>query len=174
MDEEDKGKGQDFDQSEEKVEAEDVKALYECCLDDLKTERASFINYKNRVQKEREADRLYANQEIVREFLEIRDNLGRALDHTEGSEDVMEGVRLTLKQLDALLKKHGIEEIDPEGGLFDPNFHEAISAEEGDVEEETVGEVLQKGYLLNGRVIRPAKVSIKKPKVREDGKDTGN
>ncbi len=143
---------------------EEQKNLAEKRLDDLKMERANFINYKARVKREQDDARLYANQAIVGEFLEIKDNLERALDAQGDAESVRDGVRLTLKNLDTLLKKHGITEIDPEGGAFDPNLHEAMMADDGDVDEETVSEVLQKGYMLNKRVIRPAKVKIIKPK----------
>ncbi len=127
----------------------------------LQSVQADFENYRKRVEREREEDRKYANQQIVEEFLEVRDNLERALANS--GETVVEGVELTLRQLDNLLKKHGVEEINPAGERFDPSFHEALMADEGDVEDETVSEVLQKGYMLHSRVLRPAKVKITKP-----------
>ncbi|MBD3388178.1 MAG: nucleotide exchange factor GrpE [Candidatus Altiarchaeales archaeon] len=138
-------------------ETEDYKAL-------LQRVQADFENYRKRVDRDREDSRRYANQKIVEEFLEVKDNLERALDNNGESGSVVEGVKLTLKQLDGLLKKHGVEEMNPSGCAFDPRFHEAVLVEEGDVDEECVGEVLQKGYVLHERVVRPAKVKIFKPR----------
>ena len=168
-DEEGHGKGEkDLDKKEKRVreledDVRDLKTRLDECVSDLKRERADFINYKERMKREMGEDRLYANQRIVEEFLEVRDNLERALSDPTECESVTEGVKLTLKQLDDLLSKHGIEEINPVGKIFDPQYHEALMVEEGEVAEETVGEVLQKGYILHSRVVRPAKVKIIKP-----------
>ncbi|MFH1403261.1 MAG: nucleotide exchange factor GrpE [Candidatus Altiarchaeota archaeon] len=140
-----------------KADADEYKGL-------LQRVQADFENYKKRVERDKEDSRRYANQEIVEEFLEVKDNLERALDNKDNGDGVIDGVRLTLKQLEALLKKHGVEELNPSGDKFDPNYHEALMAEEGDVDGETVSEVLQKGYMLHSRVVRPAKVKIIKPR----------
>ncbi|HHQ44624.1 MAG TPA: nucleotide exchange factor GrpE, partial [Candidatus Altiarchaeales archaeon] len=133
-------------------------------LELLQKVQADFENYKKRAERERAEHQRYANQKIVEEFLEVKDNLERALQNKEDAKSMASGVELTLKMLDGLLKKHGVEEINPAGEKFDPNFHEALMFEEGAVEDETVSEVLQKGYLLHSRVVRPAKVRITKPK----------
>ncbi len=149
------------------------KGKYDECLNDLKKERADFINYKNRALRDREDYIRYANQQIVGEFLQVKDNLERALTSSNGGQDVVEGVKLTLSQLQTLLKKHGVEEFDPKGNTFDPNYHDAVMVEEADVDCEVVGEVFEKGYTLNERVIRPAKVKIIKPKGgKKDGEDS--
>lgn len=155
---------------------EEEKKRTDELLEDLKRERASFINYKARMEREQEQARLYANQAIVEEFLEVKDSLESALKSCGDGESVTEGVRLTLKRLESILKKHGIKEIESLNMPFDPNIHEAMLFEEGEVESETVSETLQKGYLLNGRVIRPAKVRIIKPIEggNEDEQNTGN
>lgn len=129
--------------------------------------QADFENYKKRAGREREDQRKFANQQIVEEFLEVKDNLERALENQADTKSLTEGITLTLKQLDTLLKRHGVEEINPQGQAFNPNYHEALMYEEGDVAEETVAEVLQKGYALHERVVRPAKVRITKPKQEE-------
>jgi molecular chaperone GrpE len=140
---------------------------------ELEKSNAQYQNYKNTLDKRYEERMRFANQQIVEEFLDIRDNLERALDAGGGDVPVVEGVKLTLKMLDGLLKRHGIRELNPVGESFDPNYHEALCVEQGDVPGEVVGEVLQKGYALHSRVIRPAKVKIIKPmEVMEDGKDT--
>lgn len=133
----------------------------------LKKVQADFENYKKRAEKEQADSRKFANQLIVEEFLEVRDNLERALSETEDPQSVVEGVRLTLKQLDSLLKKHGVEEVNPVGEVFDPRYHEALMATDGEGDKEMVAQVLQKGYMLHSRVVRPAKVKITKPREGE-------
>jgi molecular chaperone GrpE len=145
-------------------EFEEVKARAEEYKGLVQHVQADFENYRKRVERDFDERQKYANQAIVGELLDVRDNLERALENKGGMEGLVEGVELTLKQLDSLLEKHGVLELNPVGVKFDPNFHEALLAEEGDVDEETVVEVLQKGYLLHSRVIRPAKVKIIKPK----------
>ena len=141
----------------EKKKVEEYTAL-------LQRVQADFENYRKRVERESVEQRKYANQEIVEEFLDVRDNLERALGNRGDAGSVADGVELTLKQLDGLLRKHGVDEINPLGEAFNPNYHEAVAAELGDVDGETVSDVLQKGYVLHSRVIRPAKVKVTKPK----------
>ncbi len=126
--------------------------------------QADFENYRKRMERERQEHEKFANERIVAEFLEVKDNLERALMTQENNESVIEGITLTLKQLDNILNKHGVIELDPLNQEFDPKYHEAMVAEDGDVQHETVADVLQKGYLLHSRVLRPAKVKIIKPK----------
>ena len=164
----DKPKGQGAAVDERIIELEGRLEESECkageYLELAQRLQADFENYKKRMQREREDSRKYANQKIVQEFLDVKDNLERALEHQGEAKSLSEGIKLTLKQLDGLLKKHGVSEINPIGERFDPNFQEAMMFDEGGVEEETVSEVFQKGYSLHSRVVRPAKVKVTKPK----------
>lgn len=127
---------------------------------------ADFDNQRKRAAREQEDARKYALQEFVRELLPVRDNLERALDAEsakDGSEGeaLFTGIRQTLRLWSDVFAGAGIEEIDPLGQPFDPDFHEALSIRPtSEAEPDTVVEVVQKGYLLNGRLIRPARVIV--------------
>ena len=112
-----------------------------------------------------EKARKFALEKFVKELLPVVDSLEKALDAmSEGaSEAHREGVSMTLKlQLD-VLGKFGVEAVDPSGEPFDPQYHEAVTtAPSAELEPNTVMEVIQKGYLLNGRLVRPAMVVVSK------------
>jgi molecular chaperone GrpE len=124
-------------------------------------------NVKRRAEQDVEKARKFALEQFSRELLAVVDNLERALEATAGQDEavkpIAEGVDLTLKSfLDALRKFH-IESVDPQGEPFDPNLHQAMSmVENSDVEPNTVIAVMQKGYTLNGRLLRPAMVMVSK------------
>ncbi|OPL12822.1 MAG: hypothetical protein AVO39_03935 [delta proteobacterium MLS_D] len=125
---------------------------------------AELDNYKKRVRKDR-ADLLnYGNETIIKDVLPIVDNLERAVDHSANAGDFetfVTGLKLILDQLRSTLEKHGVETIRAVGEDFDPNYHEAMLMVEGDEENNNkVIEEFEKGYLLNGRLLRPAKVSV--------------
>lgn len=122
-------------------------------LNQMKKMQADFINFKNRVEKEREKIIKQSNRELILNLLEVLDNLERAADNGE------EGVRLIYNQFKDVLEKEGLEEIDTDG-KFDPYYHETVAVENADCEEGTITAVLQKGYLLNNTVVRHAKVKI--------------
>ncbi|HSH36568.1 nucleotide exchange factor GrpE [Schnuerera sp.] len=125
--------------------------------------QADFINYKNRVEKDKEKIYTYAAEEIMTELLPILDNFDRALDNAEEKDSFFEGVKMIYDQILKVLTDNGLKEIDCIGENFDPNFHHAVFMEEvEDKEEGTVLEVLQKGYLLNDKVIRPSMVKVAK------------
>jgi molecular chaperone GrpE len=128
---------------------------------------ADFENYKRRVRREREELYNYANENLIKELLETVDNLERALDHaqqsTEGgdSKTLLEGVELTHRSLMQALDKVGVQVVSPEGAEFDPNVHEAVRQVPSDEHPAgSVVEVLQKGYLLKDRLLRPALVVV--------------
>jgi len=127
---------------------------------------ADLDNHRKRAAREREEGRKYALQSFVRELLPVKDSLERALDANSveaggESEAVREGIRLTLRLWGDVLAASGVEEIDPLGQPFDPAFHEALSLRPApEATPDTVVEVVQKGYLLNGRLIRPARVIV--------------
>jgi molecular chaperone GrpE len=122
---------------------------------------ADFQNYKRRVEKEKNDIYAYANEKIVVELLNVIDNFERALDHSNEGESFAEGMSMIFKQLKGVLEKSGVEEIQATGESFDPNFHHAVLTENSEEHEAgTVIQVLQKGYLLNKKVIRPAMVKV--------------
>ena len=133
-------------------------------VDHLQRLKAEFDNYRRRVQREEEQLRLRASEAVVESLLPVMDNMGRALEaaarHEEGQ--LIAGLELVAGQLRATLEGHGLQEVPVEpGALFDPNIHEAILAQPSDEHEtDTVVQVLERGYLLHGRLLRPAKVIV--------------
>ena len=124
-------------------------------------------NVKRRADQEVEKARKYALERFCGELLPVVDNLERALEAARGEDGdlrpVVEGVELTLKSFFDALKKFHIEPLDPAGEPFDPNLHQAMSmVENPDVEPNSVIAVMQKGYTLNGRLVRPAMVMVSK------------
>ncbi len=124
---------------------------------------ADFQNFRKRSERERSEIYARANESIVTELLEVADNFERALsDETAGDEEgFRKGMEMIFTQFKDVLSKSGLAEIEAEGKQFDPNFHNAVMMEDTDkVESGQVSEVLQKGYTLNGRVIRPSMVKV--------------
>jgi len=123
---------------------------------------ADFENYKKRVAREREEYVALANARLLTELLPVIDDLERALAAAEQHEEAQleEGVRLVHRSLAALLERHGVTAIETEG-KFDPHVHEALLARPSDdAESGSVLEVMQKGYKLGDRVVRPARVIV--------------
>lgn len=122
---------------------------------------ADFQNYKRRVEKEKTDIYAYANEKLVAQLLDVIDNFERALMHESADESYVEGMKMIFKQLTGVLEKAGLEEINALGEDFDPNFHNAVMTEDNaDYESGKVTEVMQKGYLLNKKVIRPSMVKV--------------
>jgi molecular chaperone GrpE len=162
----------------------DAKALQEMTKEELldkleETRKASEENYdlylrsqaeientKKRNKREKEDWLKYANESLIKDLLPSLDNLEKALAHADNDNAVhalREGVELTLKGLKDALTKSGLEEVHAQGEVFDPCFHEAVSQVKDDrVEPGTIVQELQKGYLLNKRLIRPAMVVVSK------------
>ncbi len=121
---------------------------------------ADFQNYKKRVEKEKRDLYSYANEKIMNDLLTVMDNFERALEH-DADENFKEGIEMIFKQLSDVLEKDGLAEIPALGEEFDPNVHSAVMTEETeDYESGKVSGVMQKGYTLNGKVIRPAMVKV--------------
>jgi len=141
-----------------------VCAERDAFVDHLQRLKAEFDNYRRRVQRDEEQLRLRAAEAVVESLLPVMDNMGRALEaaarHEEGQ--LIAGLELVAGQLRSTLEGHGLQEVPVEPGvLFDPNIHEAILAQPSDAHEEgTVTQVLERGYLLHGRLLRPAKVIV--------------
>ena len=127
---------------------------------------AEMENLRKRHQREKEELAKYGNEELLRETLPVIDNLERALEHAEqgeGQGGLMEGVQMTLDQFHRVLSKFGVEPIDAMGQPFDPAFHQAMGQlESADQPVNTVVQQMQKGYLLNQRLLRPAFVMVAK------------
>ena len=121
---------------------------------------AEFQNYKKRTEKEKTDLYSYANEKIMTELLEVLDNFERALEQ-EAGDGFKEGMELIFTQLTNVLTKAGLAEITALGEDFDPNVHNAVMAEETEeYESGKVSGVMQKGYTLNGKVIRPSMVKV--------------
>ncbi|WII08336.1 nucleotide exchange factor GrpE [Methanomassiliicoccales archaeon LGM-RCC1] len=129
-------------------------------LDMARRIQADFDNYRKRTQRENEDFKKYASAGIVIDLLTVVDDLDRALDHAEGDDVFVTGIRGVRANLMKVLEKNGLEEI-PADGKFDPNYHEALMSVEGE-EDDQIAEVFQKGYTLNGKVIRFTKVKVTK------------
>ena len=124
---------------------------------------ADFQNFKRRTEKEKSDIYAFANEKIVKELLDVIDNFERALAVGNGAdgEKFLEGMEMILKQLLGVLEKAGVAEIKALGEDFDPNFHNAVMTEDStEYESGKVTAVLQKGYTLNGRVVRPTMVKV--------------
>jgi molecular chaperone GrpE len=129
--------------------------------------QADSQNVARRAEQDVEKARKFALERFCSELLPVVDNLERALEAAVGDNDIIkpiaEGVELTLKSFHDALKKFHIAVVDPVGEPFDPQLHQAMSmVENGEVEPNTVIAVMQKGYTLNGRLVRPAMVMVSK------------
>jgi len=156
-----------------------AEAEAETHLNDLKRLAAEFENYRKRVAREQQALSTRAAERLVKELLPIVDDLERALEAAEEHEEAKleEGVRLVHRQLASALEREGLAEIET-SGTFDPHVHEALLAQPSEADEGSVIEVLQKGYRLGDRVLRPARVVVAaaaaQPPVRESGPVEGD
>jgi len=124
-------------------------------------------NFKKRTEREKADFLKRATERVLKDLLPVMDNLERALEHAveEGSAEtgMIKGLELTSQELWKVLERHGVERIEALGEPFDPEFHEAMMQQEDpDVDDNTVISVLQKGFLLHGRLLRPAMVIVSK------------
>ena len=127
--------------------------------------RADLDNFRKRAQREKEDLVKFSNETILRELLPVIDNLERALQHAavDGEKGLLQGVELTLGQFSKVLEKFNVVAIEPLGELFDSARHEAMGQiESAEQPPNTIVQLLQKGYLLNDRLLRPALVLIAK------------
>lgn len=149
---------------------EDVVARLEADLAEAREAalraQADAINVQRRAEQEIDKARKFALERFTGELLAVVDNLERALqaaDQSEHTQAMIEGIELTLKSFLDVLGKYGVEAIEPEGEPFDPQTAQAMTmVENPDVEPNTVIAVMQKGYRLNGRLLRPAMVMVSK------------
>ncbi len=134
-------------------------------LNELMYLKADFENYKKRVAKEKREFADYALECLISELLPVKDSLDAAMQHVKGdNEGLTRGVEMTVKRFDEILRGAGLEEIKAEGEQFDPFRHEVVAREARDTEQENkVIEVVRKGYMFHGKVLRPAMVKIAIP-----------
>ena len=151
--------------TEEKAKAEEAKATEKAEDEGLNTKylrlMADFQNYKRRTEKEKNDIYSYANEKLVAQLLDVMDSFERALGHECTDAGYAEGMKMIFKQLSDVLEKSGLEEIKALGEDFDPNFHNAVMTEDNDeFESGKVTAVMQKGYMLNNKLIRPSMVKV--------------
>jgi len=129
-------------------------------------QQADFENFKKLKAKEKQEVLRFGNETLIKELLPVIDNLERAIEHagkTEEAKAIAEGVALTLNGFLKVLEKFDVSRLDAKGEKFDPNLHEAVYQEESaDVEPGTVIAEFQKGYMMDGRLLRPSMVSVAK------------
>ncbi|MBV7298999.1 nucleotide exchange factor GrpE [Enterovibrio paralichthyis] len=129
--------------------------------------RADVENMRRRTEQEIDKARKFALERFANELLPVMDNMERAVEmadkENEALKPMIEGVELTLKTMKSAVEKFGLKELNPHGETFNPEFHQAMSIQESaDHAPNTVMFVMQKGYELNGRVVRPAMVMVSK------------
>lgn len=130
-------------------------------IDRWKRTAADFDNFRKRALREREETIAFANERLIAELLPVLDDLERALDAAAEHEEARleEGVRLVHRSLAGLLDRQGVQPIETDGG-FDPHVHEALFSQPSEADEGSVLDVVQKGYRLGDRVVRPARVVV--------------
>lgn len=159
--------------ADQQAELEEARELADKYLDMARRLQADFDNYRKRTQRDAEENRKNACSSIVRDLLNVVDDLDRALASTDEDTVLVQGVRGVRSNLMKVLESNGLSEV-PAEGAFDPNLHEALCMVDGE-QDGMVAEVFQKGYMLNGKVLRYAKVKVtKKPEAAEAVPDAGN
>jgi molecular chaperone GrpE len=145
-------------------ELEELRTQADEYLDGWQRSRAEFANYKKRVEREQAQVYQVAAGNIVKRYLDVLDDLERALKNRPSEGDGVAwagGIELIYRKIQAILENEGVKPMDTDGQLFDPNLHEAISSEPSDEHESgEIIEVLQQGYMLGERVLRPAVVRV--------------
>jgi molecular chaperone GrpE len=167
------GRVQEAQQAEDtesiKKSLEEVKEQAEKYLANWQRSEADFINYKRRNEQERAELASFAKADLMTNLLPVLDDFERALDNISDNSDVatwIEGIKLIYRKLKTVLEDHGLAEIEAEGEVFDPNFHEAVMCVEG--EEGKVCEEIQRGYKMHDRLLRPSMVAVGKEAERTE------
>ena len=158
----------------DKVKKEGIKELKEQLAsekDRVLRLSAEFENFKKRKQRELDDFKKFANETVFRQLLTVVDNLERAISSARENSDessLLGGIQLTHKDIIKLFETFNVKPVEAENQVFDPNFHQAVNQEETDeFPESTVITVLQKGYLLHDRLLRPAMVVVSKRPEKE-------
>lgn len=152
---------------EEVEETADVQEAEEGIPDPIQDQlirlQADFQNFRKRSEREKEDIVRYANEGLIIKLLNVADNFERAIQSEKEHDAFFEGIELVYADFKKVLQSAGLEEIESDGATFDPELHHAVITEEhGDFEAGKITETFQKGYRLNGKVIRPAMVKVAK------------
>ena len=143
------------------TELQTIKQERDDLYERLLRKQAEFENYKKRVEREKSEFVQFASAELMKELLNSLDSFELALRNAKTDEQTLRGFELIYKQLLDTMGRFGLKPIEAKGKIFDPHYHQAVSTTPTDeVEENTVLEEMRKGYLLNGRLLRPAMVSV--------------
>ena len=162
-----------LEQLEEQIRLKDEELASQ--KDTFLREKAELENFKKRLTKEKEDFVQFANERLLKELIQIEDNLERALEVPNATfESLKEGVEMIQKQFTTFLKNQKAEPIEALGKPFDPNLHEVLNQQESEEHEEnTVIQEYSKGYTLNGRILRSTKVVIaKKPAEKKETEES--
>lgn len=147
-------------------EIDQLKSKIADYTDGWQRERADFTNYRNRILRDQDAIKKNITADVVRKYLAVNDDIDLALKNAPQNEETkgwVEGIRLIYQKLQNILESEGVKRIPAENETFDPNRHEAIATEENPLFESShVIEIIQQGYTIGDRVIRPARVKIAK------------
>ena len=158
----DKPREEEPQDRETPLEAAEKKAKE--CADQLLRLRADFDNAKKRLEKEKADAIKFANEKLLVEILSVMDNFDRAMTSLAEGHDagqVRKGLEIAQDHLHRVLERHGVETVKSVGAPFDPNLHEAVAVvQETEAKNGSIVDEVQKGYLLNGRLIRPSRVRI--------------
>ncbi len=147
---------------EEKPKKDEKEEKIHELTDSLQRLQAEFENYKKRTEKEKEDFVKYAKADLIAKLLPTLDSFEIALKNTTDNEKFVKGIELIFAQLYSLLESEGIRPIKADGEKFDPFKHEVLMKEASDKEEDMILEELQKGYMLNAKVLRHSKVKVSK------------
>jgi molecular chaperone GrpE len=167
---------QNKSKKEEKKDSEQIEKL-EALLQDIQKEKddlfekfqrisADYANFQKRVPKQITDSLTYEKENLIKSFLPVLDNFEHTLQNAQSAHDfdvLIKGVRIIYDQMLDILKSHQVEQIQAKGEVFDPAMHQAMLQQNNpDLEPDVVIEEFQKGYKLNGRIIRPSKVIVNK------------
>lgn len=155
----------ELDLGELQTQLREMTAKAESNWNEVLRARAEMDNLRKRHERELDGARKFALEGFVGELLQVRDSLELGVDAAQGeaadTRQLREGTELTLKLLGDVMSKFGVEQLNPDGEPFDPDYHQAMSIQpRDDVPPNTVVTVIQKGYTLNGRLVRPAMVMV--------------
>lgn len=151
-------------ESDSSGELAKVQAERDRLREGLQRTLADLDNFRKRTEREKKSLSRFAVSDVVRDFLEVSDNLERAMAASGSAEDLKKGLEMVLKQQDDILSRHGVERIEALGEEFNPAHHEAVLRQESeDVQVPTVSAELQKGYMHYDRLLRPAMVHVTVP-----------
>ncbi len=148
--------------AEAKAQIEELKATIAQKDDEILRRRAEFENYRRRTSQEKADIGNVVTQDLIKDMLPIIDNFSRAMAaETTDMEAFQKGVEMIYTQLTEILKKDGLEPIEAEGKKFNPEYHQAVMrVANPDLEDDTIAQELQKGYMVRGKVIRPSMVQV--------------